>query len=103
MHKEISLATLTSTADWIWGLALLVGGSLLSGMYTAYTLSNFNPVETLKNKLTKTTKGNYLRKALVVSQFAISIALVLATILIYQHCNTCKTKTWALTPTRFWL
>ncbi|MBZ5855827.1 ABC transporter permease [Flavihumibacter profundi] len=92
MKKEITLATLTRTSDWIRGFALLVVGSLLSGIYTAYTLSNFNPVETLKNKLTKTTKGGYLRKTLVVSQFAISIALVLATILIYQQLQYMQNK-----------
>ncbi len=83
--KELSLSTLLNNTIWLWGLALLLIGSLLSGAYTAYSLSGFNPIETLKGKLTKSTKGATLRKSLVVAQFSISIALLLATALIYQQ------------------
>ena len=54
--KEISLQTITSSPGWIYGLVLLFTGSLLSGAYTAFTLSGFKPVETLKGKMTKTSK-----------------------------------------------
>ncbi len=85
--KELSMAALLYDPVWITGLALLLLGSLLSGGYTAFSLSGFNPVETLKGKLNKTTKGATLRKSLVVVQFSISIALLLATALIYQQLN----------------
>jgi putative ABC transport system permease protein len=83
--KELSLFSLLNNPVWLTGLLLLLGGSLLSGAYTAYSLSNFNPVETLKGKLSKSAKGATLRKSLVVFQFSISIALLLATALIYQQ------------------
>jgi putative ABC transport system permease protein len=84
---ELTLSTLLYTKAWMIGLLLLVGGSLLSGAYTAYSLSGFNPIETLKGKLIKTTKGVVLRKSLVVFQFGISIGLLLATAFIYQQLN----------------
>lgn len=83
--KELSLSTILSNSIWLWGLILLLIGSLLSGAYTAYSLSGFNPIQILKGKLTKSTKGASLRKSLVVVQFSISIALLLATALIYQQ------------------
>lgn len=98
MGKDISLSSITQSAAWIWGMVLLVFGSLLTGIYTAYSLSGFNPIETLKNKLSKTSKGGYLRKTLVVSQFAISISLVLATILIYQQLRYMKNEKLGMNP-----
>lgn len=90
--KELSLAALLYSPVWLLGLALLLLGSLLSGAYTAFGLSGFNPVVTLKGKLIKTTKGALLRKSLVVIQFSISIALLLATALIYQQLNYMQNK-----------
>ncbi len=90
--KELSLAALLYSPVWLVGLVLLLVGSLLSGAYTAYSLSGFNPVETLKGKINKSTKGALLRKSLVVAQFSISIALLLATVLIYQQLNYMQNK-----------
>ena len=85
--KELSLQTLGTTSLWIFALALLLVGSLLSGAYTAFVLSKFNPIDTIKGKISKTTNGILLRKSLVVSQFVISIVLIIATILIYTQLN----------------
>ncbi|MFT3911703.1 MAG: ABC transporter permease [Ferruginibacter sp.] len=90
--KELSLQTIGDSVSWIYGLLLLVAGSLLSGAYTAFALSKFKPVETLKGKITKTTGGIFLRKALVVSQFSISIILIIATILIYTQLHFMQNK-----------
>lgn len=83
--KELSLMILGNSSVWIYGIGLLIFGSLASGAYTAYVLSNFKPIETLKGKIVNTIKGVLLRKSLVVSQFSISIALILFTILIYRQ------------------
>ena len=83
--KQLSLMILANSSVWMYGIGLLILGSLASGAYTAYVLSNFKPIETLKGKIIKTTKGVLLRKSLVISQFSISIALILFTILIYRQ------------------
>ncbi len=83
--KELSLQTLGSSSIWAIGLGIFILGSVISGIYTAYALSNFNPVKILKGKLAKTSQGAFLRKSLVVSQFSISIALMLVTIVIYSQ------------------
>lgn len=92
IDKELSFENISNTGGWLYALILLLTGSLLSGGYTAFSLSGFKPVETLKGKINKTTKGIFLRKALVVSQFAISISLIIATIVIYRQLSFMQNK-----------
>jgi putative ABC transport system permease protein len=90
--KNLTLNVLTTSPLWLVGLGLLLVGSLASGAYTAFSLSNFQPIETLKGKLGKSVGGVLLRKSLVVSQFSISIVLLLVTALIYNQLNYMKNK-----------
>ena len=90
--KTLSLQTLGATQTWIFALALLVTGTLFSGAYTAFSLSHYNPIDTLKGKINANSKGIFLRKSLVVVQFVISIVLIIATILIYTQLNYMKTE-----------
>ncbi|MDB5119911.1 MAG: FtsX-like permease family protein [Sphingobacteriales bacterium] len=64
-------------------ITLIIG--FLSGIYPAYLLSSFQPIESLKGQLVSGIKGIFLRKALVITQFSISIILIIATIFIYQQ------------------
>lgn len=83
--KPLTLSVLTENWFWLFGLGLLVLGALASGAYTAFALSNFKPTETLKGVFAKSNKGIFLRKALVVFQFSISIALISATLVLYSQ------------------
>ncbi|MEO5890121.1 MAG: ABC transporter permease [Ferruginibacter sp.] len=60
----------------------------LAGFYPSIVLSRFNPVNTLKSKLTaNTVKGISLRRGLVVFQFIIAQALIIGTFVIVQQMN----------------
>lgn len=83
--RKLDLGILFQSSVWYYGVGTLVLGTLLSGTYTAMVLSGFNPVETLRGKINRTAKGLRLRQSLVVSQFGISMALILFTILIYSQ------------------
>ncbi len=62
-----------------------IGIGLLAGIYPALILSSFKSTTVLKGRFSTGTKGVFLRKSLVISQFTISIALIIGTIVVYSQ------------------
>jgi len=72
------------------GIIVLIG--ILGGCYPAFYLSRFSPSTVLKGDITKGSAGNRFRKVLVVTQFVISIVLIVCTLMVYKQINFLKTK-----------
>jgi putative ABC transport system permease protein len=66
-------------------LSLLIGGTFISGIYPALVLSRYQPVATLKGLFKNAAGGQWLRKGLIVGQFAASIILIAGTMIIYRQ------------------
>lgn len=71
-------------------ISLTIG--VLAGLYPAFVLSSFKPVSVLKGSFSTGTQGTILRKGLVITQFTISIALIIGTIIIYNQMNFMRSQ-----------
>ncbi|MEM6831929.1 MAG: ABC transporter permease, partial [Bacteroidota bacterium] len=67
-------------------------GTFISGFYPAIVLSGFKPMEVLKGKFQNSNKGVFLRKLLVVLQFAASMVLIASTLIIYLQVHYMQSK-----------
>ncbi len=88
--KDISMPY-TNPIFWI---ILLTSGSvlgLLSGSYPAFFMSKFIPVKVLKGD-SGSLGGGKVRNALVIFQFAISVFLVVSTLVVYQQLEYIQNK-----------
>lgn len=70
---------------WIWMGVLIVGGALLSGLYPAFVLSGYKPVDVLKGRFKNTNAGVGFRKGMVVVQFICSVTLIVGTFTVYRQ------------------
>ena len=92
LKKDLSFDPL-SPAHLIGLLAIGIGCGLLSGSYPAFYLSSFNPITVLKGlKIRARGSAGFIRKGLVTTQFVISVALIICTIVIYQQVQHIKDR-----------
>lgn len=74
----------------VLGIAVLAG--IISGSYPAFYASAIRPIESLKDASPSGRKSSIIKRILVVSQFSVSIILIISTIVIYNQLYFVKSK-----------
>ena len=82
--KQLSLPV-SEPVFWLALLVLILVTGFVAGTYPALYLSSLNATKVLKGRLRFGWPVIFFRKALVVFQFALSLILIVATIIIYRQ------------------
>mgnify|MGYP001799502022 CR=1 FL=1 len=85
LGTRLELSALYSSSTLLVMAAILLITSLISGSYPAFFLSAFKPVSVLKGRGSAGTGNKLLRRFLVASQFALSIFMLVSTVIIYSQ------------------
>ncbi|MDN5211340.1 ABC transporter permease [Fulvivirgaceae bacterium BMA12] len=90
--RELSLSFLQMPVFWVSFSSVILLGSLLSGLYPAFVLSAFKPVNMLGSGKVVRSGSINLRRGLIVFQFLISLLLIAGTYLVYKQVTFMKNK-----------
>lgn len=73
-------------------ISILLFTGLFSGVYPAFFLSAFKPVRTIKGNVKFGSRGNILRKSLIVFQFFLSVTLIICTMIVFKQLKYIQNK-----------
>ncbi len=88
--KSLSLNFSTNLILPILGITLFTG--FVSGSYPAFYLSGFNPITVLKGKLITSLGELWVRKGLVILQFALSVIFIVGLLVINKQIEFTQAK-----------
>lgn len=86
--KSIPFTLFSNPMLWLSIMGVLILGTLLAGLYPAFVLSAFKPIEVLKSSSVvrgSAGLGSWFRKSLVIGQFTASVALIAGTIIVFRQ------------------
>lgn len=89
-HLPFSYILQTPVILTLIGITLFSG--IVGGSYPAFYLSGFNPVNVLKGKLAARGGSVFFRRGLVILQFAISIFMLISTLVVFDQLNYMRNK-----------
>jgi putative ABC transport system permease protein len=81
-NKTLSLSITENSSMLIAMLGIALLTAIISGTYPAFYLSRFSPVNVMKTSASTRSSNSTLRKLLVIAQFAISIVLIISSLII---------------------
>ena len=92
LDRDLTLFSGSQLLLWIELTVIVFAIGVAAGLYPALQLSSYRPVKVLKGKFIASRRGTWLRKALVVFQFSISIVLIVGFITIYRQIDFVRNK-----------
>jgi len=90
--NQVTFSLFGHPVIFVFMILLVAFVGFLAGFYPAMIISGFNPALAIKNKVTLNNNGLSLRKILVVVQFAITVILIIGTIVIVNQMDYLQQK-----------
>lgn len=90
VNRQLNLEINAFTVLFCFILAAVI--ALLAGIYPAFILSAFKPIQVLKGRLKVGTSMGFLRSALIVGQFVASIVMIIGTLTVGRQLTYLRTK-----------
>lgn len=90
--KEITIASVLSVNMILVVLGLLFVIGIVAGSFPAFYLSRFSPHLILKNSFLKNGNKHTVRRVLMTVQFAISLFMIISTLMVYTQLNFMRKK-----------
>lgn len=91
-RNQITFSLFGHPIIFVFMTLLVAFVSFLAGFYPALIISGFNPALAIKNKVSLNNNGLSLRKILVVVQFAITVMLIIGTLVIVRQMKYLQQK-----------
>ncbi len=92
VHKNLTVGYVSQPALVLGLIAAALITGVLAGSYPALALSGFMPMSVLKGRFATSRTGALVRKSLVAVQFTISIAMIIATIVVAEQLEYTRSK-----------
>ena len=87
-----SISFWTSTDVMMLLLVLIFANPIAAGIYPAFVLSSYSPAFILRGGFKSSSKGIFVRKGLVIFQFAISVILIAGIVIVEQQLSFMRNK-----------
>jgi len=90
-HKSFTLTSLFNPYMIAIVSAVVLFMGFISGIYPAFYLSAFKPVEVLKGQIVKGKGAEFFRKSLVTAQYTVALVLIICTFIVIKQMEQLKT------------
>ena len=90
--RDVSVSEIFHPVNLLIIAGIIVFVGFVSGLFPALFISRFEPVDSLKANKLPASSANFLRKSLIVFQFAVSGFLIISTVLVNQQMHLFQNK-----------